>query len=339
MTGVSREMEFEQVDVELRFGDPRFARDGEQMQDEVGRARRRGSRHRRIAEARWRDEGARIAALLDRLDRRPARLVGGSRFVRMDGGNVVEPHRREAEEAQGQRHRVGGELAAAGARARAGMGLDVFQLCVADRAGAVRADSLEHILDGDCLAGDAARHDRAAVEDDARQIEPCRRHRRGGQSLVAADQEQHAVERMAAHGELGRIGDQLAAHQRGPHAARAHGDAVGDDDRVEVDRGAAGCLDPAPGVIGEVAQVHVARGYSRPAVDDGDERLGERFLVIACGAEHGPGRGTGGAFNHFAGRPAWRRHETFLLRLGYNRQAMSPSWGTLKVEIVFATRF
>jgi hypothetical protein len=45
-----------------------------------------------------------------------------------------------------------------------------------------------------------------------------------------------------------RVGDDLAADQRGLHPGRAHRDAVGDDDGVEVDRIAARRDDPGADV-------------------------------------------------------------------------------------------
>ena len=56
-------------------------------------------------------------------------------------------HRRDAHHLEGGRHRVRGELAAAGARPRAGGVLELGQLVVVDVAGGVRADRLEHVLD------------------------------------------------------------------------------------------------------------------------------------------------------------------------------------------------
>ena len=58
------------------------------------------------------------------------------------------------------------------------------------------------------------------------------------------------VER-AAGDQLDRVGDDLAADQRGLHPCGAHRDAVGDRDRVELHRRAAGRPDPLLDVLGE----------------------------------------------------------------------------------------
>ena len=63
---------------------------------------------------------------------------------------------------------------------------------VAHLAGRVRADRLEHVLDRDVVALERARRDRAAVEHDAREVQPRQRHQRAGDRLVAAAQHHHA---------------------------------------------------------------------------------------------------------------------------------------------------
>ena len=96
----------------------------------------------------------------------------------IDRRHVVEAHRRQAQHLARHRHRVGGELAAARARARTG---DVFQraqVALGHAAGRARAHRLEHVLDGDVLAAELARHDRPAVQHQPRPIQPRQRHHR-----------------------------------------------------------------------------------------------------------------------------------------------------------------
>jgi hypothetical protein len=102
------------------------------------------------------------------------------------------------------------------------------------------ADRLEHILHGDLAAAIAAGQDRTAIDEDRRHVEAHHGHHHAGQRLVAAGQPNQRVVAMAAHGELDRIGDDLARHQRRLHALVAHGDAVGDGDGAEFARRAAG---------------------------------------------------------------------------------------------------
>ena len=110
------------------------------------------------------------------------------------------------------------------------------------------ADGLEDVLDRDVAAAEAPRRDRAVVEDEPGHVEARERHHRGRDRLVAADEADEAVEQVAAHDELDRVGDHLARDERGAHPLRAHRDAVADGDRVELDRRAAGLEDAAPDV-------------------------------------------------------------------------------------------
>ena len=111
--------------------------------------------------------------------------------------------------------------------------LDLVQLLEADLARPVRADRLEHAHDRVvALALVDARVDRAVVEDDARDVEPAQRHGRARGRLVAADQADEAVEQVAARDQLDRVGDDLAADERGLHALGAHRHAVADTETV-----------------------------------------------------------------------------------------------------------
>ena len=88
-------------------------------------------------------------------------LAGGAADVgllRVGRRHAAAAERRDAEELAGDRHRVGGELPAAGARAGTAPGLRArAELGVAHRAGGVRADRLEDVLDRDRRAVERAR--------------------------------------------------------------------------------------------------------------------------------------------------------------------------------------
>jgi hypothetical protein len=213
----------------------------------------------------------------------------------MCGRNIVQAHRRQAERGQHHRHRVGGELAAAGAGAGTGVFLHRRQLGVADLAGAVRADGFEHLLDGDRMAVVRAVRDAAAVKRDGWDVESRHRHRRGGNGLVAAAQHHHRVQAVAVDGQLDRIGDDLAADQRGAHARGAHGDAVSHRDGVELDRRTAGGAHAGCGVFGQFAQVEVARADVGPRMHDRHQRLGDGLIVQSGSAQHRAGGSPVGA--------------------------------------------
>ena len=116
-----------------------------------------------------------------RRHRRPTSALRG-----VHGGDHAAAHRRDAERLEGGRHRVRGELAAAGAGA--GQAAPSISCSSSSRhlAGGVRADGLEDVLDRHVLALEFAGRDRAAVEHHAGHVEPGHRHHRAGDGLVAA---------------------------------------------------------------------------------------------------------------------------------------------------------
>ncbi len=223
----------EVVDLER---DPGLGRDREQMQHAVGRAAGRCDRGDRVLERLAGQDLRRARVLHDESHRELAGQHGRLRLRRMVRRDLVQARRAHAEEVERRRHRVGGEVPAARAGARAGDTLERVHLPVGDLAGSVRTDRLEDVLDRHVGAAIAARLDRAAVEDEPGQVEPRERHHAGRDRLVAADDADEAVEQVAAGDELDRVGDHLARDERRAHADRAHRDAVGDRDRVELDR-------------------------------------------------------------------------------------------------------
>ncbi len=132
--------------------------------------------------------------------------------------------------------------------------------------------------------------DRPPVEQERGQIEARHGHRRARDGLVAAGQPDHAVDQMAQRRQLHRVGDDFARHQRRFHAVGAHGDAVTHGDGVELHRRRSGGAHPRAHLLGQVAQVQVARHDVGPGGDDGDERLFQLGVAEAGGAQHGPRR-------------------------------------------------
>ena len=270
---------------------PDLAGDREQVEHAVRRAAGAGDRGDRVLERVARQDLRRPDVVADELHHELARLarrLGLRRVRRRDAGEAA---RADAEEVDHDRHRVGGELAAARAGAGAGDRLERVHLLVGHRPGGARADRLEDVLDRHVAALVAAGRDRAVVEDEAGDVEPRERHRAGGDRLVAADEADEAVEQVARDDELDRVGDHLARDQRGAHAGRAHRDAVGDRDRVELDRRAAGGADAVLHVLREHALVEVARHRLDPGRRDADERLREILVGEADRLQHRAGRG------------------------------------------------
>ena len=73
------------------------------------------------------------------------------------------------------------------------------------RVPAAGADRFEDVLDGDVAIVPAARRNRPAVEHEAGDVEARQRHHRGGNGLVAADQDDQPVEQVAAGDQLDRV--------------------------------------------------------------------------------------------------------------------------------------
>ncbi len=120
--------------------------------------------------------------------------------------------------------------------------------------------------------------DRAAVKHHAGNIEPAERHDDAGHVLVAAADAHEPVEEIAARDEFDGVGDHLARNQRSLHALRAHGDAVGDGDGVELHRRAAGLANAFLQRLGNFAQMHIAGTDLGPGIGDADDGLVQIFF-------------------------------------------------------------
>jgi hypothetical protein len=159
--------------------------------------------------------------------------------------------------------------------------------------------------------------DGAAIQRDAGDIQSRQGHRCGRDGLVAAAQHHHRVEAVAVDGQLDRIGDHLATDERGAHARGAHGDAIGDRDGVEFDRRATGGADAGGRVLGQLAQVEVARADVRPGVHHRDQRLADVGVVQAGSAQHRAGGSPVGAGLDLV--TAHQKSPKGRMRIGYSR--------------------
>ncbi len=104
---------------------------------------------------------------------------------------------------------------------------------VIDLAGAVLAHRLEDAHDREVAPVVVARLDRAAVDEDRRDVHPRDRDHGTGHVLVAAADGEHAVHALRPAGRLDGVRDDLAGHQRVLHPLGAHRDAVAHGDRAE----------------------------------------------------------------------------------------------------------
>ena len=157
-------------------------------------------------------------------------------------------------------------------------------------------DGLERVDDGDlalAAVGELGhpRQDRAGVEEHRGQVQAGGGHQHAGQRFVAAGQQHRAVQPFGLHHGLDAVGDHLARHQREVHALVAHRDAVGNRDRAELERVAAGREHALLDRLGQPVQREVARRDLVPRRCDADLRLGEVLVSHADRAQHATGGG------------------------------------------------
>src|SRR5207244_2671840 len=106
----------EVVDVQRHAG---LMRHGHEVQDAVGRAACGGDTGNRIVNGGASEDVARADASLQDVHDQPATVEADVTFARVLRWHAGRAHGGEAAELERQRHRVGGELPAAGASARA----------------------------------------------------------------------------------------------------------------------------------------------------------------------------------------------------------------------------
>ena len=195
------------VELELDVG---LVRDREQMQDGIRRATRGVDRHDRVLEGLLGHDPARVQLELDGLDSKLAGLDSPFAAPHVRGGSRRGTNRRHAKGLGNRGHRVGSKHATARAGAWAGLFLQLVQVFLAHRAARHCTDRLEDVLNVDVFATELAGHDRAAIEEAARQVEARRAHQHAGQALVAASDRDRAVEALGVHDQLVRVSDILA---------------------------------------------------------------------------------------------------------------------------------
>ena len=274
--------------------DLRLVRDGQQVQHGVGRA------------AEGHDDGDRVLERLARQDvaRRDTAFEqphhgfpGKVRVVvaaAVRGRRRGRPRHAHPHRLGRRRHRVRRVHAPAGAFTRADGAFDAVEVVGLQAAGPARADGFEGVDQRDVLLGAVgelhpAGGDRARVEEHRRQVEARGRHQHARQRLVAAGQQDRAVEAFGLHDSLDGVGDDLPRHEREVHPVVAHGDAVGHRDRAELQRVAAGRVHALLGRLRQPVEGQVARRDLVPRAGDADDRLVPVAVPHPDGAEHAAG--------------------------------------------------
>ena len=258
-------------------------RNGGQMQPSIGRttggANDNGSVFQRFAG----DDIARANAQTQQIHHRPARLQGPDIPLLIRRRRTGGIGQRQANHLGNAGHGIGGELAATGASARAGMLLKFEQLLIAHHAGGMLAHRLEHIHHRHIAAMMMARHDRAAIHEDAGHIQPHHGHHHARQRFVASRQPHHRVIAMAAHGQFNRIGNHITADEAGLHALMAHGNAIRHRDGGEFARAGAGLAHALLGRLRLAGEGDIAGCGLIPAGGNTHQRRGDLLRRHAHG--------------------------------------------------------
>ena len=212
--------------------------------------------------------------LADQVDDAVAGEVGQHLTVHVDGGDAGIVRQGHAHDLAQGGHGGGGAHGLAGAGRAVDAALGFKKLGLIDEAGGQLLGKAPGVAGADRPAAEAAAEQRAGGDDDGRQVGAGGTHEQGRRGLVAADQQHHAVERVAADRFLDLHGGEVAKqHGVGPQRvlAQRHGG--------ELERHPAGLPDAALHMVGELAQRGVAGVEVGPAVADADDRLAVELVV------------------------------------------------------------
>src|SRR6202030_3950665 len=132
-------------------------------------------------------------------------------FSGIRGGNARKSHGCDSQKLADQCHRVCSELSTAGAGSGACSTFKRSKLSVRHSAASVHADRFEDVLDGDGMALELTRRDRAAIQNKSGNIETRQGHHAAGYCFVAADENNQRIEEIPSCDELDRIRNDFTA--------------------------------------------------------------------------------------------------------------------------------
>src|SRR5699024_10070154 len=284
--------------------------DGEQVQDRVGGPAERHGHGDGVLERLLGHDVACGDALFEHGDHR---LAGQVRIVvttpvrgRGSGGTgQAHPHR-----FSDRGHGVGREHTAAGAFTGADGTFDPVQVVVAHPAGLAGPDTLEgvdecHVLFGAVGQLHPTECDGAREHEDGGQTQAGGHHVHAGQCFVAACEQDRPVQLLRTHDRFDGVGDHLTRDEGEVHAVVAHGDAVGDRDRAELQWVATAGVHTSLRGAGQAVQGEVAGGDLVPRTGNADERLVPVTVTHADRAEHAPAGGCFDAVGDDAATGLW----------------------------------
>ena len=268
--------------------DPGGMSHSKQMQHRVGGAAERDNNRNRVLECFTGHDVARLDITLDQFEHGFACAMAVILLGIGNGFLCRTVRQAHAERLDRRRHRVRGIHAAAGAGTRYRGQLDLVKLVIADLAGRVAADCLEH---GNDIPALGARLDRAAVNEDAWTVEPRQGHHAARHVLVAAANGNQAVKALCTGHGLDRIGDHFARHQRIAHPRGPHRNTVRNRDGIENHALAPGAVDTLAGILGQLVDVHVAGRHHAPCGCNADLGLVEILVGETDRVQHRAARG------------------------------------------------
>ena len=156
------------IEVGQRELDASLFRNREEVQHGVGRSAGRGNDRNRVLDRLARDDVSRFASELRELHHLLAHCFSNLGLLGIGRRHAAAAEHADAERLGDDRHRVRGELTAAGARAGTRDVFDQLEIAVVHAARRVRADRFEHVLNRHLVAVELTGRNRSAVEHDAR---------------------------------------------------------------------------------------------------------------------------------------------------------------------------
>ena len=254
------------VEILHREADAEATGDREQVHHGVGRPADRGERDDRVVEGALGEEGRGGAAVLHQIDGQAPGELGGLAEAGIGGGGARDPGHDGPERLGDQRHRRRGAHGVAVPGAADHRGLRAGEVLQRERPGAHLLAELPHpraaaqrgAAEGAVEHGPTGHHHRGDVDAGGR-------HEQGGDGLVAAAQQHHAVDRVGTQHLLGaHRGHVPPEHRGGAHIGLTEGD------HRQLLGHAAGLEDPVLDELRDAGQVRVAGGEVAGGVGDRD---------------------------------------------------------------------
>ena len=258
--------------------DATLARDGRQVEHRVGGAAERHVHGKGVSEGLWAHDVTGGDAPLEHVHDGHAGVLGELQAAGVHGRHGPVAGKAHADDLGQAVHGVGGIHARAGAAARTDVSLELVELGLVYLAGRVGAHGLEHGREARLVPVDVAGKHRPARDEGRGQVKAGGGHEQAGHVLVAVGDHDQRVKAMRERHALGGVGDEVAGHERVPHAGVTHGDAVANGDGGKDHGHATGHGDAHLDGIGYLIDVDVAGHDLIEGAHDAHERA--RDLLV-----------------------------------------------------------